>query len=75
MYGVLYGDLLMTLVNQTKPYEIEAGSAQALADRWTERLAWEMTEGGKANYRQVKRNYQRILEDFAALPRGASGTR
>ena len=68
MYGVLYGDLLMTLVNQTKPYEIEHGSAQALADRWTERLAWEMTEGGKANYRQVKRNYQRILEDFAGLP-------
>ena len=31
MYGVLYGDLLMTLVNQTKPYEVEPGSAQALA--------------------------------------------
>ena len=44
MYGVLYGDLLMTLVNQTKPYEVEKGSAQALADRWTERLAAEMTE-------------------------------
>ena len=68
MYGVLYGDLLMTLVNQTKPYEVEKGSAQALADKWTEQLAWEMTEGGKANYRQVKRNYQRILDDFAALP-------
>ena len=68
MYGVLYGDLLMTLVNQTKPYEVEKGSAQALADKWTEQLAWEMTEGGKANYRQVKRNYRRILDDFAALP-------
>lgn len=33
MYGVLYGDLLMTLVNQTKPYEVEPGSAQALADQ------------------------------------------
>ena len=68
MYGVLYGDLLMTLVNQTKPYEVEPGSAQALADRWTEQLAWEMTEGGKANYRQVKANYRKILDDFAALP-------
>ena len=68
MYGVLYGDLLMTLVNQTKPYEVERGSAQALADKWTEQLAWEMTEGGKANYRQVKANYRRILDDFAALP-------
>ena len=68
MYGVLYGDLLMTLVNQTKPYEAEPGSAQALADKWTEQLAWEMTEGGKANYRQVKSNYKKILDDFAALP-------
>ena len=68
MYGVLYGDLLMTLVNQTKPYEMEPGSAQALADKWTEQLAWEMTEGGKANYRQVKANYKKILDDFAALP-------
>ena len=68
MYGVLYGDLLMTLVNQTKPYEVEPGSAQALADEWTEQLAWEMTEGGKANYRQVKANYKKILDDFAALP-------
>ena len=68
MYGVLYGDLLMSLVNQTKPYEIRRGSAQALADKWTERLAEEMTTGGKANYRQVKANYRRILDDFAALP-------
>ena len=68
MYGVLYGDLLMSLVNQTKPYETEKGSAQALADRWTDVLAEEMTTGGKANYRQVKANYRRILEDFAALP-------
>ena len=66
MYGVLYGDLLMSLVNQCKPYERERGSAQALADRWTERLAAEMAQ--KANYRQVRANYRRILDSFAALP-------
>ena len=57
MYGVLYGDLLMTLVNQCKPYETERGAAQALADSWTERLAEEMTSG-RAGYRQVKANYR-----------------
>ena len=65
MYGVLYGDLLMSLVNQCKPYELERGAAQALADRWTERLAREMTGG--VRYRQVKANYRRILDDFAAI--------
>ena len=68
MYGVLYGDLLMTLVNQCKPYELEKGSAQALADQWTDRLAGEMTSGGKAGYRYVKANYSRILDSFAGIP-------
>lgn len=66
MYGVLYGDLLMTLVNQCKPFELRRGDAQALADKWTDRLAEELTV--KASYRQVKANYRRILEEFAAIP-------
>ena len=66
MYGVLYGDLLMTLVNQCKPYELEKGTAQALAERWTGRLAEEM--GDRAGYRYVKANYRRILDDFARIP-------
>jgi len=68
MYGVLYGDLLMTLVNQTKPYEREKGAAQALADRWTDRLAEEMCGSRGHGYRDVKANYRKILDDFAALP-------
>ena len=66
MYGVLYGDLLMTLVNQCKPYELHKGDAQTVADWWTEHLAEEMAV--KANYRQVKANYKRILDDFARIP-------
>ncbi len=68
MYGVLYGDLLMTLTNQCKPYELEKGAAQALAERWTDRLAEEMTTGGKSGYRHVKANYRQILDDFAHIP-------
>ena len=68
MYGVLYGDLLMTLVNQCKPYEVEKGSAQALADRWTRQLAGELTARSTGGYRRVKSNYRRILDQFAAIP-------
>ncbi len=67
IFAVLYGDMLMNLVNQTKPYELEKGSAQALADRWTSRLAEEMTTA-RHTYQMVKDNYRRILDDFAALP-------
>ena len=68
MYGVLYGDLLMTLVNQCKPYEVEKGTAQALADRWTRQLAGELTARSTGGYRRVKANYRRILDQFAAIP-------
>ena len=44
-----------SLVNQCKPYELERGAAQALAERWTDRLAEEMTAGGRASYRSLWR--------------------
>ncbi len=68
LYGVLYGDLLMTLVNQCRAYELDKGQAQRLADRWTERLGREMGQGGKVSYRRVRENYRAILRDFAAIP-------
>ena len=67
IYAVLYGDLLMTLVNQCRTYEVQTGSARELADRWVEKLAKEMGKGGRISYKQVKRNYRAILESFSAI--------
>lgn len=69
MYAVMYGDLLMSLVNQCKPYEVDKGQAQALADRWTERLGRELGSGSKVRYRHVLENYRAILRDFSQIPR------
>ncbi len=69
VYAFLYADLLMLLVNQCRPYENVPGSAQALADRWTETLANALTEKTFVSYKQVKENYRAILHDFAELPR------
>ena len=63
-YGILYADLLMSLVNQCKPYEVRAGEAQALADRWTKSLADEMYNSRVLSYKRIKENYRRILRDF-----------
>lgn len=66
LYAILYGDLLMLLVNQCRPYETVKGSAEALADRWSERLAQEMTEGA-IRYGKIKKTYRKIIADFAAI--------
>lgn len=66
LYAILYGDLLMLLVNQCRPYETVSGCSEALADTWSVRLAKEMTESS-IKYKQVKATYRQIIRDFAGL--------
>ena len=66
-YCLFYGDLLMSLVNQVRPYELHAGDAEALAHDFTKRLASEMKEKG-VSFRRLKKDYIRILDAFAAIP-------
>ncbi len=70
-YAVLYGDLLMMLRNQCRPYETEAGASERLAVEWTERLTDDMRRGRGMNAAAARRNYRRILADFEAIPRTA----
>ena len=71
LYGVYYGDLLLSLVNQCRPYECTKGATKALADKWVEYLADQMSEGKSVNYKTVRATYIEILRDFEALPRTA----
>ncbi len=66
LYSVLYGDLMMCLVNQLRPCEVKVGEAEALADAWTDRLVEEMTSR-HVSYRKVKENYRAIIRDFAKI--------
>ena len=67
IYAVCYGDLIMSLVNQVRPYETNKGEAEALADRWTEKLGLELVNE-KIRYRKAKANYKAIIADFAKIP-------
>ena len=64
LYSVYYGDLLMNLVQQCRPYELEKGRTQALADEWVARLTEELKDAKRVNYKTVLANYARILQDF-----------
>ena len=68
LYAVLYGDLLMNLVNQTRPYEKTAGQAEAQADRWTQRLGRELGTSRRIRTRRIRENYRAMVEDFKAIP-------
>ncbi len=68
MYAVFYADLIMSLVNQVSPYEIERGAANKLAEKWTDILGKELGKSQRVKYRQVKKNYKKIIDDFSAIP-------
>ena len=66
VYAVMYGDLMMQLSNQCRPYEIRKGETDSLVAEWTKRLTDEMASN-VVNYRKVKKNYRAITESFAAI--------
>ena len=67
IYAVLCGDLLMNLVNQTRPYEINPGQAEALAAQWIERLGIELT-AKHLSYSRIRSHYAEMVRSFAELP-------
>ena len=62
-FGVMYGDLMMSLINQCSPYEVEKGLSKRLAQEFTTQLSSEMKRSG-ALIRQFKRNALKILDAF-----------
>ena len=67
IYAVLYGDMLMLLYNQCKPYEVVKGSTDKLLARWQHRMG--KLFDTKTGYTHTKRIYKAMLRDFAALER------
>ncbi len=66
--ALTYGDLLMLLKNQTRPYEVNAGESDALVEKWIKELTG-LFEGGKAfTQREVREHFDRIAASFAAVP-------
>ena len=67
--ALTYGDLLMLLKNQTKPYEVTPGTSDALVDTWTQKLTKLFEEGKAFSQREVREYFQQIAQSFADVPR------
>ncbi len=64
--GVILGDLLMRCLYRTRPYEAQAGAANALHAKWTE-AAIDLLTNSKTKYK-YKKMCRDIVADFDALP-------
>ncbi len=65
--GLIYGDMLMSLDNQTKPYEINKGDSQALVDKWIEKLTKILASGHGFKAAEIKENLDSIAKDFSEV--------
>ena len=68
IYSIIYGDLLFSLRNQCKPYELEKGASQAMADKYCRILIDDMRKNG-ISFKKFKQNAVEILNAFASIPK------
>ena len=66
--GLVYGDQLMLLANQIKPYEVNKGETMALVDRWSDRLAEMLIEGKGYTLEEIDETLHKLTKDFSKIP-------
>ncbi|NLT58785.1 MAG: 2-hydroxyglutaryl-CoA dehydratase, partial [Clostridiales bacterium] len=66
--ALLYGDELMLLSNQVRPYEAEAGATDRLLAKWIARIGDNFRLGMSYGMLDMQRMLDRIAWEFAAIP-------
>ncbi len=65
--GMVYGDFLMILGNQVRPYEINKGETDALIDKWIEFLINEFEHGRGYSKKAMRKNLHAMGEEFIKI--------
>ncbi|MDD4573146.1 MAG: 2-hydroxyacyl-CoA dehydratase [Sphaerochaeta sp.] len=66
--GFVYGDLLMTLSNQVRPYETNKGDADSLVAKWIAFLSEKFANNRGYIGWAMKKNLNAIAREFAQIP-------
>lgn len=65
--GLVYGDMLMIVSNQIRPYEVNEGETDRMLDKWTEKLGSTFSKGRGYSIGTIKKNLKAIADDFASI--------
>ena len=66
IYAMIYGDMLQTLYNQCRSYEVVKGSSEKMLRKWTKRACKILRSN---DYTVTKKFYKQMLDDFATIER------
>ncbi len=67
--AISYADMLMCLKNQIEPYENPHGMAQQKTSEWIDTLCVQLGQGKGTSRQALKKNFDAIAADFAAIPK------
>lgn len=68
VYAMMYGDLIMNVANQVRPYELSSGQTDALVEDWCRRLVAGFQAGKNMRRKYLKVVFDQICNEFKAIP-------
>ena len=69
VFAMMYGDLLVHIGNQCRPYEVEKGATDTLIESWTDKLVDLFTENKGLGFGAMRRYMREIVADFSKIER------
>ncbi len=68
IYAMMYGDMIVQMANQCRPYELEQGATQRTIDKWVDELVEQFRDLKGVTKKSFLQNLDAIADDFAAIP-------
>ena len=68
LYALIFGDIFMRCLYRTRPYEAVPGSANALHEKWKEKVIAFVAQNKVLSHRKFKQMCREIIRDFDNLP-------
>ncbi len=66
--GIVYGDALMLMANQLRPYEVNTGETDRLVQKWTDKLCRKINAGKACSTKEVSTELRAMVAEFAKIP-------
>lgn len=65
--ALFYGDLIMLMANQTRPYEVTKGDTDRVVQKWVDILGDKFKKNKGYFWKHLKINMNKISDDFASI--------
>lgn len=66
--ALMYGDMMMLLANQVRPYELKKGAADNCTQAWVHKLTEQYRNSTGFGKKKMKANFDAMVFDYAKIP-------